>query len=109
MPDQTQKPGVDLTEAGVSGWFMVLQQAEEKKAALEDTIKTARQHIENALGDHVDGLIDGAPVVRWHHTAAPCRFDKKGFEKAHPDLVEQFTIVGKPGRRFELVKPKADA
>lgn len=106
-PTQPDTPaGVDLKAAGVEGWFFVLEQAEKQKAVIEDTIANAREKIEAALGDQVDGTIDGRPVVRWHHTAAPRRFDKKALGKDHPDLVEKYTVVGKPGRRFEIVKPK---
>lgn len=109
-PDQPQKPkGVDLDEAGVAGWYFVLKQIKEKKAALDEAEKTARERIETALGNNVDGVIDGRPVVRWSHTAAPRNFDKKSFAKDHPDLVAKYTKVGKPGRRFELIEPKADA
>lgn len=110
-PNQTSTTptGVDLKAAGVDGWFFVLQQAEEQKALNEETIKNAREKIEAALGDSVDGTIDGRPVVRWHHTAAPRRFNKKALGKDHPDLIEKYTTVGQPGRRFELVKPKTDS
>jgi hypothetical protein len=104
-PDQTPK-GVDLKEAGVAGWFFVLEQIKEKRAALDEAEEQAQEQIKQALGDKVDGLINGEPVVRWLHTAAPRRFNKKALEKDHPDIAAKYTTFGAPGRRFELVKPK---
>jgi hypothetical protein len=113
QPDQTpptdQPEGVDLAAAGVSGWYEVLLDCRAKKAALDEVEKQARAHIEKALGDHVDGTIDGKPVIRWLHTAAPRTFDKKTFAKDHPDLLAHYTKFGAPGRRFELVDPKPGA
>jgi hypothetical protein len=111
-PNQTHNDdakGVDLDEAGVAGWYFVLQQIAKQKAALEEAEEDAKEKIKAALGDRVDGTIDGKPVVRWLHTAAPAKLDTKALKKDHPDLVAEYTRIGKPGRRFELVKPKADA
>lgn len=111
QPDQTppadQPAGVDLVAAGVAGWVLVLEQIAATRAQLDEAEIAAREKIQAALGDAVDGVIDGRPVVRWLHTAAPKRFDKKTFTKDHPELVEKYTTFGPAGRRFELIKPKA--
>lgn len=108
-PPDDEPAAVDLKVAGVDGWYLILRKIREEKARLEIVEQQARDAIEKALGDAVDGVIDGRPVVRWHHTAAPRRFDKKALAKDHPDLIEKYTVVGKPGRRFELVDPKDGA
>lgn len=105
-PTPEQK-GVDLTAAGVAGWYLVLEQVAAKREELNTVEKQAQDAIKTALGDRVDGLINGTPVVRHLHTAAPRKFLRKAFAKDHPDLEKQYIEVGKPGRRFELVKPKA--
>lgn len=107
MTDQTPTtPAVDLKAAGVDGWFYVLQQVKARRAELDATEEQARNHIKEALGDAVDGQINGAPVVRWLYTAAPRRFNQKAFAEDHPDLAKKYTTYGEPGRRFELVEPK---
>ncbi|GAA4059695.1 hypothetical protein [Actinomadura miaoliensis] len=108
-PTQTTPAEVDLAAAGVAGWYQVLQDVATRRAELDEVEKTAKEKIQTALGDAVDGVIDGRPVVRWLHTAAPRRLDKKALTKDHPDIVAKYTVVGKPGRRFELVTPKDDA
>jgi hypothetical protein len=105
-PSPAQPAEVDL--AAVQGWVFVLRQAKAKRAELDEVEKKAREHIEALMGDAVDGYLDGKQVIRWHHTAAPRRFDKAAFAKVHPTLAAEFTKVGQPGRRFELVEPKDD-
>lgn len=100
--------GVDLAAAGVGGWIAVLRQVKKKRTELDEIEQQAREKIQDALGERVDGFIDGRKVVRWSHTAPPVRFDKKAFGKAHPALLQEFTIVGEPGRRFEVLDPEGD-
>jgi hypothetical protein len=105
--EQTSKPvPVDLKAAGVDGWLYVLRQVAEQREQLDEVEEKAQAAIKEALGDNAEGAIDGEPVVRWTHTAAPRRFNRKQFAKDHPDLERQYIEVGEPGRRFELVKPK---
>jgi hypothetical protein len=102
----TTAAAVDLKAAGVDGWFLVLKQVKARRAELDATEEQAKNHIKQALGEAVDGQINGEPVVRWLHTAAPRQFNQKAFAKDHPDLAEKYTTYGDPGRRFELVEPK---
>jgi hypothetical protein len=102
-PDPTPEAAeVDLNP--VRGWVDVLLDCRAKKAALEEVEKQARQKIEKLMGDRVDGILDGKPVVRWHHVAASRRVDTKALRKAHPGIAAQYTKVGEPGRRFEVVE-----
>jgi hypothetical protein len=106
MTEQAKTKPVDLKAAGVDGWLYVLRQVAEQREQLDEVEQQAQQHIKDALGDNVDGAIDGEPVVRWSHTTAPRRFNRKQFATDHPELERQYVEVGEPGRRFELVKPK---
>lgn len=110
QPDPTPAPqpaGVDLAAAGVDGWLFILKQVEAKREELNGVEQQAKAAIQDALGEEVDGLIDGVPVVRWSHVAGSRKFNRKDFAKAYPQLDEQYTVVGSPGRRFEVIKPKA--
>ncbi|WP_242908698.1 hypothetical protein [Actinomadura terrae] len=107
-PTPTAPAEVDLAAAGVDGWYFILRKLREQKAALAAAEEQAMDKLKEALGDNVDGTLNGRPVVRWLHTAAPRKFDKKALAKDHPDIVAKYTTVGTPGRRFELVDPKDD-
>ena len=97
---------VDLKTAGVEGWLYVLRQAAERRAELDALEQQAQQHIKDALGDNVEGAIDGRPVVRWSRTAAPRQFNGARFRKDHPELAKKYTTYGQPGRRFTLLETK---
>ncbi|MCU1615024.1 MAG: hypothetical protein JWO98_2564 [Frankiales bacterium] len=107
VPAPTQPAGVDLAAAGVAGWYLILDQVAKKREELDGIEAQAQEQIKAVLGDNVDGLIDGKPVLRWLHVAASKRFNRKQLAKDHPDIEKQYTTYGEPGRRFELVKPKA--
>lgn len=96
---------VDLVAADVDGWYQILRKIRDERERLDLVEEQARAAIERALGDNVEGVIDGRPVVRYSHTAAPRRFNRKQFAKDHPNLLAEYTTYGQPGRRFELLDP----
>ncbi|MFC5744792.1 hypothetical protein [Actinomadura rugatobispora] len=93
----------------LAGWVAILRQCRTKRAELDQVEAAAREKIQDALGDQTEGRIDGKPVVRWTHTAPARRLDKKALTADHPDLVEKYTVIGEPGRRFTLLDPEDGA
>jgi hypothetical protein len=98
---------VDLP-ADLTGWIDILRQVRAKRAELDTVEAQAREKIQAALADAEEGHLDGRPVVRWTHTAAPKRFDKTRFQKEHPRLYDLYVTAGEPGRRFTLITEQAD-
>lgn len=79
--------------------------------ALDDQIKiltetkaSLRRDIEIALGDNEIGKLDGHTVVTWKRNAKTRRFDKKAFERAHPEIAEEFTELVEGNRVFKVVE-----
>ncbi|MFC9089018.1 hypothetical protein [Nocardiopsis dassonvillei] len=94
---------IDITaEATLVGALrLVRAQIAEKKeleAAIEDKLKTL-------LGEATEARIGGAPVVYYRWTKPVARVDTRRLRKEHPDLVEEYTRLGNPSRRFVLVDP----
>jgi hypothetical protein len=98
---------VDLP-SDLAGWIDILRQVKAKRAELDTVEAQAREKIQDALADAEEGRLDGRPVVRWTHTAAPRRFDKTRFQKEHPRLYDLYVTTGEPGRRFTLITPDTD-
>ncbi|GAB3952356.1 YqaJ viral recombinase family protein [Kribbella albertanoniae] len=69
--------------------------------------ETQRQAVDNALkdilGDHEVGLLHGQPAVRWTNVAGRRSINSKALRADHPDLADNYTITGKPTRRFAVV------
>ena len=57
------------------------------------------------MADNYDTIVDpdGKPIATWKLAKGTSRFDSKAFEKAHPDLYNQFKTTGEPSRRL-LIK-----
>lgn len=62
-----------------------------------------RMSIEAAMGNNDVGKIDGFTVVTWKRNKKTSRFDKAAFEKAHPDIAEEFTELREGNRVFKVV------
>lgn len=63
-----------------------------------------REQLEQAMGQHGVGTIEGIPVISWQETNKPRKFNMAAFRKAHPDLYEQFCEYGAAPRPFNEVK-----
>lgn len=81
-------------------WLQAYTETKAEIARLEEQATQARRHIEEALGDAEEGVLDGQIVVRWTFVTSN-RVDLKKLEAEHPDLVEAFR---KPSssRRFTI-------
>lgn len=73
-----------------------IKQLEEEEAQLTERLKLA-------LGDAEALVYLGEPMVTWKTSKDSISFDSKAFQKAHPDIYQQFTIT-KPGTRRFIVK-----
>lgn len=71
-------------------WLRAYTETKAKIAELEQMAEQARRHVEAALGDNEEGVVDGQIVVRWTHVTSN-RLDTKKLKENHPDLVEQFS------------------
>lgn len=91
---------VDLES--VRAQVLLMRYCKSRIAELREVELVAREHIEDAMGHHDVGLLDGEPAVTWgsHKRTA---FDQKGFGDAHPDLLESYRVT-KEVRRFEIVE-----
>lgn len=89
----------DLTSVRAS--VEILQLCRQRIAEFNELAKTHRGIIEEAMGQHDVGLVDGEPVVHWSHYKEN-RFDQSAFGAEYPDLLEQFKAA-KEKRRFEVL------
>ena len=87
----------------LAGWIGVYREGQAKKAAAEELMSTAREKIEQALGDNDTGTIHGIPVVRWTHVISN-RLDTKLAKKFLTPEQLQAATVETETRRFTLVE-----
>jgi predicted phage-related endonuclease len=101
MLDTTNEP-VELDNT-VAHWLNAYRDIQAQIKDLEEKLAVARGHIEEALGDHAVGTVNGQPAVRWSWVTSR-RFDQKIAKELldpaqlHRCMMEQNT------RRFELVR-----
>lgn len=70
-------------------------QASDERAELEVALKAA-------LGSATVGTCRGVRVVTWSPVKGRRALDRKALEAAHPELVEQFMVVGSPSRALRV-------
>lgn len=85
-------------------WVQLYRDMGAAIATLEDKRKAARERIEQALGDHETGTVDGVPVVRWAHVTST-RLDQRKAKNLLGDRVDE-AMVETTSRRFVLVEPE---
>jgi predicted phage-related endonuclease len=64
--------------------------------------------LKELLGESTEARIGGKPVAYYRWTKPVSRVDTRRLCKEHPDLVEEYTRVGEPSRRFVLLDPSTD-
>lgn len=89
----------DLTP--VAAELQAYRELDAQIKALKEIQSTLRGRIEDALGDHELGLVDGEPAAMYKFIKSR-RFDQKAFAKAHPQLAAEFVTVTE-SRRFKVV------
>lgn len=79
---------VDLS--AVRAQVEILQYVKAQQAKLKELETEARGIIEEALGGHENGKLDGHTVVTWKHGKAN-RLDQKALKHDHPELIAEYT------------------
>ena len=79
-----------------------LRWIKDRKAELKATEESARDAIEQALGDSDEGELDGHVVVTWKSFKRNA-LDQKFLRETYPDLYESAKRVTEV-RRFEIVE-----
>lgn len=92
---------IDLT--AVRDQLDALKAIDAQIKVLADTKASLRADIEQALGDHEIGTLDGHTVVTWKRNSKTRYFDKAACAKAHPEIVEEFTSLREGNRVFKVV------
>lgn len=77
-------------------------------AKLNAQIDALEVEIKEALGEQEHWDKDGWRIS-WAWKKGAERFNKTEFGKVHPDLLQEFTIAGKPTRAFHIDAPKVTA
>ncbi len=101
--EERDRPRVELA-IDMKGWIELLKLAQAEAKALEEKITTAREKIQEAMGDNEIGLIDGSPAVRWTKVTSTRLDLKKAREVLDPTIVA-FLSTESSSRRFTLVEP----
>lgn len=77
----------------------LVKQNQEQESELKEVIQ--RFLLQKGAAMLTD--LDGTPLITWKEAKGASRLDTTALKKAHPGIVEEFTKVGAPSRRF-LVK-----
>jgi predicted phage-related endonuclease len=91
----------EINLAPVRAHIEVLRYVKTQKAKLKELEDAARAAVEDAMGSHDVGILDGEPAVHWTHFKEQ-RFDSSAFRDDNPELYEQYRTA-RPKRRFEVI------
>lgn len=98
---EEQRSSVELP-LDVAGWLELYKKTQAEIKALEEKANTAKEKIQEALGDNEVGTLDGSPVVRWTKVTSTRLDMKKAREVLDPKIL-QFLSSESTSRRFTLV------
>ena len=99
---EEQRRSVELP-LDVAGWLELYKKTQAEIRALEEKASTAKEKIQEALGDNEIGTLDGSPVVRWTKVTSTRLDMKKAREVLDPKILE-FLSSESTSRRFTLVE-----
>jgi predicted phage-related endonuclease len=99
---EEQRSSVELP-LDVAGWLELYKKTQADIKALEEKASTAKEKIQEALGDNEIGTLDGSPVVRWTKVTSTRLDMKKAREVLDPKIL-QFLSSESTSRRFTLVE-----
>jgi predicted phage-related endonuclease len=99
---EEQRSSVELP-LDVAGWLELYKKTQAEIKALEEKASTAKEKIQEALGDNEIGTLDGSPVVRWTKVTSTRLDMKKAREVLDPKILE-FLSSESTSRRFTLVE-----
>jgi predicted phage-related endonuclease len=98
---EEQRSSVELP-LDVAGWLELYKKTQAEIKTLEEKASTAKEKIQEALGDNEVGTLDGSPVVRWTKVTSTRLDMKKAREVLDPKILE-FLSSESTSRRFTLV------
>lgn len=87
----------------VAGWLELYKKTQAEIKALEEKAGTAKEKIQEALGENEVGTLDGSPVVRWTKVTSTRLDMKKAREVLDPKILD-FLSSESTSRRFTLVE-----
>jgi predicted phage-related endonuclease len=96
------RPRVDLDD-DVRPWVDAYRDLSRQINALEQQRARAREHIEAAMADAEEGVIDGLVQVRWTVVESK-RLNQAKLRETAPELCDAFTTVSY-SRRFTVEDP----
>jgi predicted phage-related endonuclease len=96
-----ERPTTELP-VDIAGWIELYKKSTAEIKALEEKAATAKEKIQEALGDNEVGLIDGRPVVRWTKVSA-LRLDAAKAKDILDPKVYEYLCSPSHSRRFSLV------
>jgi predicted phage-related endonuclease len=99
---EEQRSSVELP-LDVAGWLELYKKTQAEIKALEEKASTAKEKIQEALGDNEIGTLDGSPVVRWTKVTSTRLDMKKAREVLDPKILD-FLSSESTSRRFTLVE-----
>jgi predicted phage-related endonuclease len=99
--EEKERARVELA-VDMLGWIQLLKLSQADIKALEEKVATAKEKIQEALGDNEVGLIDGTPVVRWTRVTST-RLDMKKAKEVLDPKVLAYLSSESTSRRFTLV------
>ena len=84
--------------------IVLLQQLQSQIKGLEAQEEHLKTLLMNYIGDNSELVtVDGRVLATWRSAKASKRFDSKLFQKAMPDIYDQFVVESAGSRRF-LIK-----
>jgi putative phage-type endonuclease len=94
-PTQTRQASANILHQ-LSTYPNLVDQAK----AIETQIDAVKQAVMEEM-QHADTLVDqGRTLATWRSPKSSSRFDQKSFEKAHPDLYQQYQVTIENSRRL---------
>ena len=97
-----QKSSIELP-VDMAGWLELYKKVQVEIKALEEKAATAKEKIQEALGQNEIGTLDGSPVVRWTKVTSTRLDLRKAKEVLAPSILG-FLSTETTSRRFTLVE-----
>ena len=99
---EDQKSSVELP-IDMVGWLELFRKWSAEAKSLEEKVASAKEKIQEALGENELGTIDGSVVVRWTRVTSTRLDMKKAREVLDPKILA-FLSSESTSRRFSLVE-----
>ena len=99
---EEQRSSVELP-IDMAGWLELYKKTQAEIKQLEEKAATAKEKIQEALGENEVGLIDGSVVVRWTKVTST-RLDLQKARKVLAPAILAFLSSESTSRRFTLVE-----